>query len=378
MSAPERLLITGTTGFLGSHVTHALLLEGHHVVALARGSADQSAEQRVRRILDQINPNVHRHAGRLEVIEGDISRPRLGLDAESYQQLAGSVDGIWHSAASLSFIEEHREEIFRMNIDGTRQVAELAAITRHRRLHHVSTAYVAGRRRDLALEDELDVGQAFRNPYEESKCRAESMIEAEHQAERIRATIYRPSVVIGDSVTGRATHLHGVYAFIRGLWALADRMRSRSGADVVELPLRVRGDRNATLNFVPIDYVTSAMLFIGSDPASLGGRYHMTNPDATPNHQWLAIVCDQIGIRGIEFVGEEAFEAIPMTRLEAIFHRQMAFYYQYLSGEPRFDTARTKKALEGSGITCPPVTEEFNRRMTGWYIDQLNREASGR
>jgi thioester reductase-like protein len=377
MPVAKRILITGATGFLGSHLAYDLLVRGHNVVALVRPSDSESPADRIRRVLGQV-PSDPAEANtvldRLEVAEGDIAAPWAGLDTTVYRNLCDSVDEVWHVAASLSFIEEHRAEIFRMNVDGTRNIVELAAKTSKRRLHHVSTAYVAGMRTGVAYETETDVGQKFRNPYEESKCSAETIIRKEHETGNVVLTVYRPSVVIGESVTGRATHLHGVYAFIRGLWSVVERIRKKTGQDIVDLPLRVRGSGTGTLNFVPIDYVTAAMLHIGSLDSSPGQTYHMTNPEATENSQWLGVVCQRLGVRGIELVSEDRFEAVPMTRMEAIFHRQMAFYYQYLAGEPRFDPSSTLGALEGTRIKCPEVSDEFNHKMTGWYIDRLNAE----
>src|SRR5262249_24887544 len=154
----------------------------------------------------------------LRVFEGDISLPQLGLTDAARAELAASTNEVWHCAASLSFQQEDREEIFRMNVDGTRNVLDLVKDIPGHRLHHVSTAYIAGNRSDLALETEIDVGQTFKNAYEESKCRAELMIADAQSAGDIVASVYRPSIVIGDSRSGRVTHFHGVYAFIRGLW----------------------------------------------------------------------------------------------------------------------------------------------------------------
>ena len=77
-------------------------------------------------------------------------------------------------------------------------------------------------------------------------------------------------------------------------------------------------------------------------------------------------------VEGIQLVGESSFLKKPMTKLEALFQKQMAFYYQYLQGEPRFDCRRALEALKNTGIECPPVTVEFISKMAGWYVNLLN------
>jgi len=376
----KTILLTGGTGFLGSHLTLALLQNGHNVTALARPSASRSAHERVLEVLTRVYgqtvpPEI---VERLRVEEGDISRPQLGLDTAISDRLVGTVDEVWHSAASLSFLEEDRDEIFRMNVDGTQQVANFVSGTRSRRMIHVSTAYVAGDRTGRVFEEDLDAGQTFRNPYEESKFHAERMLRNATSDGTLAATVLRPSIVIGNSATGRATHFHGVYAFIRGLWTVARRLRrSRPASECVDLPLRIRGLETSTLNFVPVDFVTAAAVEISRQPSAIGKTFHLCNPEATPNHLWLGIICNQIGIRGVRLVDEESFDKEPMTRMEAIFHKQMTFYAPYLASEPAFDCSRATDFLKASGVRCPRVTPEFAARMTGWYIDLLNGTASG-
>src|SRR5262249_21752972 len=159
-----------------------------------------------------------------------------------------------------------------------------------------------------AMETDIDVGQTFKNAYEESKCRAELLVAEANRQGSVRATVYRPSIVIGDSKTGRITHFHGVYAFIRALWTVLERLRrSLSEHEVVHLPLRVLGSVAGTLNFVPIDYVIDGMIAIGQGDSSKGGTYHLTNPEATPNSVWLPHICQIFHVEGIELVGPEAF-----------------------------------------------------------------------
>jgi nucleoside-diphosphate-sugar epimerase len=374
---PERktIFITGATGFLGSHLSFRMLQQGHHLRVLARSSKAASARERVESTLRNAgggNDALHPFSQQLEVFEGDISQPGLGLSETTLRTILLSTDEVWHCAASLSFAEEDREEIFRMNVGGTSNVLRIVEQTPGRRLHYVSTAYVAGNRPDVAMESDIDVGQTFKNPYEESKCRSELLVAEAQQKGSVRASVYRPSIVIGDSKTGRVTHFHGVYAFIRALWTTLERIRRKfPERDIVHLPLRVLGSKSGTLNFVPIDFVVEGMTAIASLESSLGGTYHLTNPEPTPNMLWLPHMSRIMGVEGIEIIGPDGFEGAPMTRLEGIFQKQMAFYYMYLQGEPRFDCGQTLRSLRGTGILCAPVTVPFIEKMAGWYVNYL-------
>jgi len=378
MPVPKHVFVTGATGFVGSHLTNRFLKDGHRVTALARGSRTSPARDRILDVLTLVSESdAWNNAGpdQLTVLEGDISQPNLGVDRDTLQKVSQSVDETWHCAASLSFAEEERDEIFRMNVEGARNVIDVVKQTPGRRLHHVSTAYVAGIR-DSALESEINVGQRFRNPYEASKCEAEELINSARTNGSIVPTVYRPSVVIGDSRTGRVTHFHGVYAFIRGLWSTLERMRRKNPSNgTIHLALRVPGSGNTTLNFVPIDYVVNGMIEIGGRDSSIGNTYHLANPEATPNRIWLPAVCRLLGMEGLRFVDPGSFVKEPPNRLEALFRKHMAFYYMYLQGEPRFDCSRALEALKGTGIECPPVTEAFTTKMIGWYIDYLKNES---
>jgi thioester reductase-like protein len=374
MSAAKTVFVTGATGFLGSHLAARLLRDGYRVTALVRSAKNASPRSRIEEVLRDVG---ERRFENLEVLEGDISLPGLGLNEAAKKQVISTVEEVWHCAASLSFEQEDREEIFRMNVDGTKNVIDLVRQVPGCRLQHVSTAYIAGDRTDVALETEINIGQNFKNAYEESKCQAELLIAAEQAKGAIAASVYRPSIVIGDSKSGRTTHFHGVYAFIRALWAALERLRRRMPQPgTVHLPLRVLGAETQTLNFVPIDYVADAMIAISRQAGSVGGAYHLANPSPTENRMWLQHICRTLRVEGIQLVGEHSFLKTPMTKLETLFQKQMAFYYHYLQGEPRFDCRRTLEALNHTGIECPAVTVEFIQRMAGWYVDFLKARAT--
>jgi thioester reductase-like protein len=371
----KHVLLTGVTGFLGSHLAARLLHDRHHVSVIARSAAGLSA---CHRVLSAVREAGATDMTGLDIYEGDVRRPGMGLNDVAAQRLERSIDEVWNSAASLSFLEADRDDIFAMNVGGTRNILEFTRKSAGRRLHHISTAYVAGDRTDTALECQIDVGQRFRNPYEASKCAAELLVADAHRSGHLSASVYRPSVVVGDSRTGRVTHFHGVYAFIRAMWRIVDRLRARhAGSNIVELALRLPGDPMGTLNFVPIDYVVDSIVAITSRCESAGATYHVTNPEATENRAWLRAICDVLGVSGIDLATASAFTSTPMTHLEAALQKQVAFHAQYLQGEPRFDCSRTLTALSGSGIECPRMSTELVQRLTLWYLSSLKTAPSG-
>src|SRR5262245_23658797 len=115
MPQSKRVFVTGATGFLGSHLAFHFLEQGHHVSVLARSSKSSSARARVEETLRAVAGSDDAAAlfERLDVLEGDISRPGLDLNDAATQELALSTDEVWHCAASLNFAEEDRDDIFR-------------------------------------------------------------------------------------------------------------------------------------------------------------------------------------------------------------------------------------------------------------------------
>ena len=125
--------------------------------------------------------------------------------------LSTSLREAWHLAAVYD-LAVGRGVAQRVNVDGTRNLLEfMAAAPRFERLQYVSTAYVSGRTRGAFRETDLDVGQRFKNHYEETKFLAE----VEVVRSKLPATIYRPGVVVGDSQTGETAKFDGPYAVLR-------------------------------------------------------------------------------------------------------------------------------------------------------------------
>src|SRR5207248_519114 len=131
---------------------------------------------------------------KIELLTGDIVDMHLGLSGEEYQTLCDEVTDIFHLAA-ISYLGVPKETAWRVNVDGTRNVIELAHdCSKLRKLNHFSTCYVSGDRLGVIAEDELEVGQTFRNAYEETKYQAERLMQK--AAGSLPVIIYRPSSVV--------------------------------------------------------------------------------------------------------------------------------------------------------------------------------------
>ena len=245
----RHVLLTGATGFLGGELLDRFVARGDRVTALTRRPLERPA-----------HPQVH-------TLMGDLTGP---LDVS----VPEDVDLVVHCAASVAFdppIEEQRA----INVQGTQRVLELAARLPHlERFVHVSTAYVAGTHVGEAGPDH--VGTAFRNAYEQSKAEAESHV----RASGLPVQVVRPSVVVGDSRTGRTAAFNVMYvplrAFSRGLLTV------------------VPGLEDAPVDVVPVDYVADGIVRLLLEPA--GGTHQLVaGPTATTVGELIALGSARFG-----------------------------------------------------------------------------------
>ncbi|HET7929459.1 MAG TPA: AMP-binding protein, partial [Actinomycetota bacterium] len=257
------VLLTGGTGFVGTEVALRLLERPDvEIVSLVPAPTDAAA-LRVSEREWWHRPALRAElGGRIRAIAGDVARPGLGVDHLTYAALRDRVTHIVHAAADLRF-DASVDELRRVNVDGVAHVLDLAwAARRLRRVLHVSTAYVAGRRRGSISEDDLSDAFGFSSPYERTKFDAERLVHA--AASGLPVTIVRPAMIVGDSRTGEIKTFNTFYAPLRLL--LSGRLRI--------VPAR----RGLRVNIVPVDYVADAIVRLMFDPAAEGSTFHLTTP----------------------------------------------------------------------------------------------------
>ena len=194
---------------------------------------------------------------------GATSRAPASAFGVERDWLAERVSEIVHGAASVSF-ELPLPDARAINVEGTRRVLEFAERCQARgglrRFSYISTAYVAGEHAGCFSEDDLDVGQRFRNAYEQSKFEAESLLAGWRG--RLPITVLRPSIIVGERDSGWTASFNVLY------WPLRAFARGAYPA----LPAR----RDAPVDVVPVDYVADAIFALSQAPEAEGATFHLT------------------------------------------------------------------------------------------------------
>ena len=370
------VLLTGATGFVGMELLARLLERTERpVVALVRGTDETDARERLRRTVTALLGSCEPYEHRLVALCADLERPALQLDT-SLDDLAAVVTDIVHGAASVSF-ELGLPESRAINVDGTRRMLELAALCRTRgRLRsfsYISTAYVAGKHRGRFHEDELELGQDFRNPYERTKFEAEQLVRA-HAAE-LPITIFRPSIIVGDSHTGWTAVFNVLYGPLRAF--------SQGAYQVV--PAR----RSAPVDAVSVDYVADAIFALLTTRAGDGLTYHLTaGDDATTVGELVDL--------SAELLERPAPVSLPPALYRRALHpllvrtagarrrrmlRRTEVYFPYFAVDTVFDDARARATLAPMGVRRAPLDAYFHRLVdfagrSRWGRETITRHAA--
>jgi thioester reductase-like protein len=214
------IFLTGSTGYIGAHVA-ANLLEGHSssLNLLVRARDPHEAELRLWQAL-QLHLDFARFyeylQTRIRIFRGDLTAPRFGLAADDYDRLIHTTDSVLHCAASLN--RKSEKSCLNVNLRGTLEVIQLAQRSHYyhglRRFSNVSTVAVAGKRRNEIVREEeaIDWNRSDYDPYARTKKFCEHMLR--QLLPDVPKTIFRPSIVLGDSRYAPTTQFDMVKAFV--------------------------------------------------------------------------------------------------------------------------------------------------------------------
>ena len=379
------ILVTGSTGFLGSAVTRRLLVSGCKLRLLIRkrdsdpfqvsfgreslirelilgNQLDEYSLEQCRVVGGQLNNNKSLQElffSNVEIYEGDITSRGLGLEKQEYRRLCDEVDKVFHCAAVTHFEMQGADEHLAVNIKGTDNVLKFANSGRQKMFHYISTAYVAGKQNGNIYENEMVDEPLFNNEYERSKFIAEQLVIKYTESNGISYTIYRPAIIVGDSKIGATCNFDNLYIFAKVLLNIKNSFTKQKNEDLNDVTIRIPGDPDALINLVPIDYVADAIVAIAKKRECVDKIFHITNPNPPRLCELRDLVVDLLEIKNIQFKIDSELEQKSLSTVEKLFLRQTRSYYSYLFSKLRFDDSNTQEALNGTGIICPAITKEL-------------------
>jgi thioester reductase-like protein len=355
----DGVLMTGATGFVGMELLARYLEHtDRRVYVLVRGASERAVSARVEATLADLFGTGHPFAERVVGVRGDVTRPSLGLRrGRTRDALAEQINEVVHCAASVSFDLE-LDAARAINVEGTRRVLELAerchARGGLRRFSHVSTAYVAGEHAGCFSEDDLDVGQCFRNTYEQSKFEAECLVG--RWRGRLPVTVLRPSIVVGARDSGWTASFNVLY------WPLRAFARGAYSA----LPAR----RDAPVDVVPVDFVADATFALSQAPEAEGVTFHLTAGAHASSVGELVELASTFFERPAPRLIRPALyrrvvhpvlvRSVRDERLRRALMRSETFF-PYFAMRVDYDHRRAHVALRGAGITPTPLPTYFDR-----------------
>ncbi len=338
----NKVFVTGFPGFIGARLLTELLRkdETFEVVALVQPKFLGAAETSRARICSEV-PSA---SSRFALVTGDITQEKLGLGEGSVR--SEEITGILHLAAAYD-LAISRQRGMTINVEGTQNVIAFARGCRNLlRFDYVSTAYVSGDHRGSFSESDFEMGQKFKNYYEETKYLAEEVVRKERD---LPWTIYRPGIVVGDSVTGETSKYDGPYYVMKTMDALPNHF---------PFPKIGRGDTE--VNLVPIDFIVKAMTALTGDRESIGRTIHLTDPTPLRVSQLETLFAEYLGKKFISYPLTPGLARYAMRI--GLVRKVYTMPYQlvdYFVHNVHYESDATAKLLAKHKIVCPKFTDYF-------------------
>ncbi len=283
-------------------------------------------------------------------VPGDVAEPMLGLGEQAYAELAARVDAVIHCAAVTDF-NRTDGSLEATNVTGTAHVAGFAGAA-DAVLYHVSTAFVH-------TTADGDRGRTAVG-YACSKLAGEKAV----RSSGVAHVIVRPSVVIGDSVTGEIAAFQGLYQVAAGMFA----------GIVPMIPF----DPSWPIDFVPADVVADAIACVVENRVSDGEFWISAGEKALRLDESIAVGVELAGDLGVSIdmprfvppdmfdrlIGPVFLDALP-GKIRRNVLRMLEFFTTYLqSGETKPSSLDQLVAL-GAG-PLPDQRESLRNSVRYW------------
>ncbi|HEX6340511.1 amino acid adenylation domain-containing protein [Umezawaea sp.] len=353
--APKNVLVTGATGYLGVFIAVELVKRTDATVhCLVRGESPDAAWDRLEETFRKYRAWDESYRSRIKVVVGDLAKPYLGLSKEEFDGHAATLDSIYHSGAIVNFTYPF-EAMKAANVLGTEELLRLCTNTTLKAFHLVSSVDVfmgTGAARPFTEDDLGDHPVKVPTGYPRTKWVAEK-ITVIARDRGVPVTIQRPWMITGHTKTGASHDTDYLYVYLKGF------------LDLGVLPLY-----NDVINAVPVDYTAEAIVYTSLREENLGKNFNITNREPTTMqqcYQWLRSFGYDLNVVAEEEARRQALEVdedhilyplTPLLRVASMRHAALDPELQQ-QVDPLEECKVLLEALEGSGIECPPVNEQW-------------------
>lgn len=373
--------VTGATGFIGKRLVKKLLeRKGAKVYFLIR----KESAGKVAALREYWGVS----AARAIAVHGDLTRKKLGVSAEDIKKLKGEISAFYHLAAVYD-LEADEESQIAVNIDGTRNTVEFARAIDAGHFHHVSSIAAAGLYEGVFREDMFKEAENYDHPYFRTKHESEKIVRDEC---KLPWTVFRPAMVVGDSLTGEMDKIDGPYYFFK----LIQRIRK-----LLPSWMPMVGLEGGRINIVPVDFVVNSLDYISHHEHASGKCFHLVDPVGYRVGDVLDILSKAahaprmnlfINAALLGFIPKAIKKGLmalgPVRRLRDAIMTDLGVpegLLTFVNYPTRFDCRETLAALKGSGITCPNLNDYAWRLWDYWerhldpdlFIDRSLRGAVG-
>ncbi|HEU0196258.1 MAG TPA: SDR family oxidoreductase [Nevskiaceae bacterium] len=355
--------VTGATGFIGRFLVHRLAQrDGARIYVLVRESSRAKFEALVERLGEDLGKT-------LEMVPGDITVPGV-ISAADLKKLKGTIDHVYHLAAIYDMNMDNATAD-KFNVEGTRNVVELVnALGGNARLHHVSSVAVAGGSYSGTFtEGMFDEGQRTDHPYFRTKFASEKIVREEA---RVPFRIYRPGAVVGSSQTGEMDKIDGPYYFFKAIQRISHRIPKW-------IPLL--GVEGGHVPLAPVDYVADAIDEISHKEGLDGQCFHLLQSPGPTVGELMGVLF--AAAHGPDFAKNLELPPLPhaLRRVSSrLTHAVPAgtkhriskaigmpiSVLSYVTNQAIFDDRNARKALKGTGIRCPDISDYADKLWAFW------------
>jgi NAD(P)-dependent dehydrogenase (short-subunit alcohol dehydrogenase family) len=354
--------VTGGTGFIGKRLVRRLLQrDGDLVYVLMRKPAPEAVAE--------LKAFCGEDGQRVTPVEGDISKPDLGVSAKDVRRLKGKIDRFFHLAAVYDLTADP-EKVVAANVAGVANALAFVKLIKAGCFHHVSSIAAAGLYDGVFREDMFEEARRLDHPYFSSKHRGEALVRAETA---IPWRIYRPGIVVGDSTTGEIDKIDGPYYFFK----LIQKLR-----EAVPSWVPMIGLEGGRINVVPVDFVVAAMDHLAHLGGLNGRTFHLTDPNpprvgdmltalARAAHAPAFTIKVNAGLFGLAppALMRGLMALTPFRRMRKMMMKELGLpddVFMFVNYPTRFDSRETQKLLRPAGITVPNFDDYAWRLWDYW------------